>query len=211
MSEIYYTVKLAGNEGSGKSCFYKKLTTGEFKDKHISTLGVDKKTINLKLDINKNGKIEKKDFRIDFYDIQSIEKYGSLTNSYYKRCDGILLLYDITNRQSFDRIQNYIDIFKNVCKDFQKCAIILIGNKSDLIEEEHNLRAVTEEEAKELCNKNGMLWGGEISIKTIALDEIKLLFEEYIKKIYEKVGVVIFEQHPLRLERPRKRNHRFLC
>ena len=57
-------VLILGNSGVGKECFFKKLSTSLFSGKGISTIGLDKKTINLNLDVcNKEGKIENKNFR----------------------------------------------------------------------------------------------------------------------------------------------------
>ena len=206
MSEIEYKVIMLGKEGSGKTSFFKKLTTGIFPKKTISTLGLDRKTINQKLEINNKGKIQERDFIIKLYDTQGIERFKTMPKSYFKGSDGILLVYDITNRESFDSIQMLIDSVESEL-------IVLIGNKSDLVDEDQNLRTVTEDEAKEFCDKNEIFWGGEISVKTIAFEELKVLFGEYIKKIYEKVGDVIIKQYSPKflLERPSHRRNQLLC
>ena len=104
-------------------------------DKNIPTIGIDMKTINQKLEVNKKGKIQEREFIIKLYDTGGQEKYSAITKSYYKGSDGILLIYDITNRSSFDSIQMWIDTIKSNFKD-TKYSIILIGNKLDLIEED---------------------------------------------------------------------------
>ena len=88
-----------------------------------------------------------------------------------------------------------------------------MGNKLDLIEKENNLRKVKEEEAKEICSNNDLFWGGEISIKNIDINELKELFEVYIKKIYEKVGDKhIPMQRVIKIENYRTRgNHGKSC
>ena len=107
----------------------------------------------------------------------------------------------------------WIDSVESELIDIKTYVIVLIGNKSDLIEEDQNLRTVTEDEAKEFCDKNEIFWGGEISVKTIAFEELKVLFGEYIKKIYEKVGDVIIKQYSPKflLERPSHRKNQLLC
>ena len=59
MSEINYKIILIGNSGVGKTSFFRKLSTGEFYEKNISTIGVEKRTLDLDIDVKKNGKKEK--------------------------------------------------------------------------------------------------------------------------------------------------------
>ena len=85
-----------------------------------------------------------------------------MTSSYFKNSEGIFLLYDITNKSSFENINYWIDSIKEVLgpttmKD-AKYAVILIGIKLELIEEGKAHREVTEDEAKEMCEKNNMIW-----------------------------------------------------
>ena len=72
--------------------------------------------------------------------------------------------------------------------DVSKYAMVLIGNKSDLIEEEIKERKVTEDEAKQICEKYDIIWGGEQSIRSIGFEELRKLFDEYVIKIYKKIG-----------------------
>ena len=64
MSEINYKIILIGNSGVGKTSFFRKIATGEFYDKNISTIGIEKKSLELNIDIQKDGKKEKKKFNI---------------------------------------------------------------------------------------------------------------------------------------------------
>ena len=74
-------------------------------------------------------------------DTSGQERYNSLNQSYYRNADAILLVYDISNRNSFDTIQNYyIDKIKELCK--KDIPIILLGNKTD----KENERKVMQEE-----------------------------------------------------------------
>ena len=116
----------------------------------------------------------------------------------------------MTNRQSFDNGKKWMDSINESYGNNKECCIILIGNKSDLIEGNNkNLREIEEQEAKDKCNEYNMFFGGEISIKTIDYNELKELFNVYVKKIYEKVGDKYFEQQPIKkLESYRRHEHR---
>ena len=191
MSSINYKFVLIGNSGAGKTSFFRKLSTGEFYEKNISTIGVEKKTLELNLDIiNDEGKTEKKSFVISLFDTAGQEKFRSITHNYYKEADGILLIYDIDDKSSFESIEMWIEsIRQNMgSNDVSKYAMVLIGNKSDLIEEEIKEREVTEDEAKQICEKYDIIWGGEQSIRSIGFEELRKLFDEYVIKIYKKIG-----------------------
>ncbi len=189
---INYKFILIGNSGVGKTSIFRKLSTGEFHEKNISTIGIEKKSLDVSIEIDKDGKKEKKTFNISFFDTAGQEKFRAVTLSYYKETDGILLLYDITDRKSFDNVSIWVDSIKEAIEGNEsKYAIILIGNKLDLVEEEKKERQVTEEEAKEACETYKMIWGGERSTKTIKFEELNELFAEYVKEVYKKVGIKV--------------------
>ena len=190
MSEINYKIILIGNSGVGKTSFFRKISTGEFSEKNIATIGIEKKTLDFDIDINKDGKIEKKKFNISLFDTAGQEKFRAVTLNYYKGAHGILLLYDISDKSSFENIKTWIDSIRNTLgktKDV-KYAIILMGNKLDLIEEGIEERQVNEDDAKKICEEYEMIWGGEQSIKSIDFKEFIRLYGEYVKDIYKIVG-----------------------
>ena len=190
MSEINYKIILIGNSGVGKTSFFRKIYTGQFSEKNISTIGIEKKTLELDIDIQKDGKKEKKKFKISLFDTAGQEKFRSVTLNYYKGSDGILLLYDITDRDSFDQVKTWIESIKDTLGRSQdsKYAIILMGNKLDLVEENLEDRAVTEDEAIQICKENEMTWGGEKSMKSINPEELTKLYGEFVETIYHVVG-----------------------
>ena len=189
MSTINYKIVLLGNSGVGKTSIFKKLDTGEFHEKNIATIGIEKKTIDVNVEVEKNGKKEKKSFSISLFDTAGQEKFRAITLSYYKGSNGILLLYDITSKQSFENVSTWVDSIKDsVDSEESKYAVILIGNKLDLVNEGKKDREVSEEEAKKACKKFDLIWGGEQSTKDIDFDELKQLFGEYITEVYYKVG-----------------------
>ena len=75
-------------------------------------------------------KINDKTYNATFYDSLGQERYRSLANDIITNDDGILLIYDITSKKSFDSIPNWIDDIINV-KD-ENVSVVLCGNKSDL-------------------------------------------------------------------------------
>ena len=190
MSKIEYKFILIGNAGVGKSSFLRKLSSGSFYEHFLSNLIIDKKTLDVSVEFEEDNKKIKKDFRISLFDTVGQEKFRSMTLNYYKGSNGIILLYDITDRASFYSIEMWIDSITNAIdkKPDSKYVIILIGNKSDLIDENETNRKVTEEEAIDICQKYQLIWGGELSVKNIKFDEINELFAEYVKYVYNEIG-----------------------
>ena len=195
MSNINYKFILLGNPGVGKSSIFRYLSSGCFKADTISTIGVDKKTLYYSYEIEelqKKKKIKrvKKDFTISLFDTSGQERYRAITRNYYKSAEGILLLYDITNRNSFESVESWIEQIKSSIsgKLQSDYLIILIGNKLDLVKENIFERKVTEKEAKDICNKYDIIWGEEQSIKNIKFEELNKLFERYVKLVYNIVG-----------------------
>ena len=190
MSKIDYKIILIGNSGVGKTSFFRKLSTGEFFEKNISTIGVEKKTFEFDIEVNKEGTKVKEKFNLSLFDTAGQEKFRAVTHNYYKNSDGILLLYDITSKITFEHVTVWIESIKELLgiDKSNKQVIILIGNKLDLVEEEPSVREVTEEEAIQMCDKYNMIWGKEQSIKSIDNNELNSLFESYVNEIYQVVG-----------------------
>ena len=187
---INYKFILIGNTGVGKTSIFRYLSTGEFVENNISSIGIDKKTLDFSIEVLENKKKVKKSFSISLFDTAGQEQFKSVTFSYFKGSDGILLLYDITNRLSFDNIEMWVNDIRDAIdsKAQSRYAIILIGNKFDLVKENESNRKITEQEAKNACEKYKMVWGGERSIKDINYEELNELFKTYVGYIYDEKG-----------------------
>ena len=96
---------------------------------------------------------------MQIWDTAGQERFKNITASYYRGGNGVLVVYDITDRDSFDNLNSWlIEIEKNANKNVYK---LLIGNKSDLEEK----RKVTYQEGKDFATSNGMQFM-ETSAKT---------------------------------------------
>ena len=132
-----------GNSSVGKSSFILRLTENIFFDEIKATIGIGFFTKVIQL---KDG--EK--YKVLFYDTAGQEKYKSISFSHIKNADGILLMYDITSRESFKDISNWMnDIKDNKGENFP---LILIGNKIDL----NDKRQIKFEEGKKLADYYGI-------------------------------------------------------
>ena len=213
-SSIDYKVVLIGNSGVGKTSLFKKITTGQFSEKNISTIGMDKKTLNLEIEVNQDNQIVKKEVNVSLVDTAGEERFRSITKNYFKESDGILLLYDITNKETFKNVEGWIDSIHESLGNHNnsKYLIFLIGNKTDLIGVDDYQRDVQEEEARSKCEEKSLVWGGETSVKNIELTELKDLFKDYVRKIYDKVGEkIVTKQVIKKMDSYKKKSKRIFC
>ena len=140
--EYLFKILLIGNSNVGKSSLFLRYVDEIWKDNFVPTIGVDFKI--------KSIKIDNKTIKLQIWDTAGQERFRSLLSSYFKGANGILLLYDITNVNSFKSLSNWlIEIEKNSSKNVKK---ILIGNKCDL----NDLRKIPINKGKEFADTYNM-------------------------------------------------------
>ena len=165
------TIFTLGDSSVGKSSFLTKYVHNAFTENYLLTIGIDFITKDYTLP-------NEKEIKLFFYDTAGQEKYRSISFNLVKSADGILLMYDISERLTFDDINHWIESIKDIKGD--NFPIILLGNKCDLEEEN---RKVTKEEGEKLANDNGFPFL-ETSCKEGT--NIKESVEILISKIIEK-------------------------
>jgi len=184
--KITYKIILIGDSAVGKTCIFKKITSGVFNEKSISTIGMDRRTLNFTIKSSEGGDL---DIEVQLWDTAGQERFRSITNTYYKSSQGLLLIYDITKRDTFSSVENWINNVKESLGVEDKYLIVLIGNKVDLAEANPETREVNLDEAEEICKKEGVFWGGECSAKDFTDEQLKEIFTKYTQEIYKKVGI----------------------
>ncbi len=213
--EIEYKLILLGDTSVGKTCLFKKLKTGIFLDKNVSTVGIDRRTIKVNYNFEKNGKTIEKEVIINLTDTAGQERFKAITKTYYKSSDGAVLLYDITDKKSFDHLKDWIESIKTSATgiDFNKYSIFVMGTKLDLVECGKKEREVELEEAKIKCEENGLEWGGECSNKDFTVDQFIEIFKGFTQILYKKIGDKKFvQQSRIKLEPNKKsKNHNNCC
>jgi len=117
----------------------------------ISTVGIDYR--------NKLVKFDQYKVKLQIFDTAGQERFRSLTNAYYRDADALILLYDITNRSSFENVRNWLAQIKEHAKD--SVEITLCGNKADLI----GHRKVKADEGRQLAHAYNIVFM-ETSAKT---------------------------------------------
>ena len=200
MSIINYKILLFGNSRVGKGTLFHKLSNSEINNKNISTIFIDRISFQLDINFNEEENKEKKSFEINLFRTAGNERYKSILYGYYKETQGIIFIYDITNKNSFDNVENWIFSIKETIpeKNKSKYVFMIIGNKLDLVKNKEKEREVGEDDAKNICEKYNVIWGGERSFKEIDVNGAKKLLEKYVKEIYKKVGIMEVDKQKIK-------------
>ena len=190
---IEYKLILLGDSAVGKTCLFKKLTKHTFSEKNISTIGIDKKTLQIEIDVSEDKKPQqKKLITICLLDTAGQEKFHTITKSYIKGANGVILMYDLTNKESFNSIEQWVnsisEINGKVNDPDSEYLIFLLGNKLDLITNGEKDREVSPEEGQKKSENQGITWGGECSVKEFSADQFNEMIKDYVKKLYNKIG-----------------------
>jgi len=123
--DFFFKILLIGDSGVGKSCLLLRFADDSWTETHISTIGVDFKIKTLNID----GKTVK----LQIWDTAGQERFRTITSSYYRGAQGIILVYDCTDRESFNNVKQWMgEIDRYACENVNK---LLVGNKSDLADE----------------------------------------------------------------------------
>ena len=207
-----YKMILVGDSNAGKTSLFRKISKNAFNEKMVSTIGIDKTTLEYEINIKENEKEVKKNIQILLFDTAGQERYLSSTKSYYKRANGVILLYSIIDKSSFDNLTKWLNEVNKVLDNKKgKYLIFLIGTKYDIVKNNEDLRQVTVNEASDFCDENNLLWYGEYSSKDTSQETFNHLFAEFGKKLYEKIGfnrIVGDNVSVLSSKKTKKKKHR---
>ena len=140
--DYIFKVLLIGNSDVGKSSIILRYVDETWTDVFVPTIGVDFKVKTLKVD-NKQVKMQ-------IWDTAGQERFRTVVSSYFRGSHGLFLIYDITNRDSFKNLENWLKEIEGEASE--KVLKILIGNKCDLEED----RDIKYEEGQAFANRNGM-------------------------------------------------------
>ena len=121
MDEISLKILLIGDSFVGKTSLLLKYCDGQFPEAHMATIGVEFK--------DKIINVGKWKVRLQIWDTSGQERFRSITQNFYRNADGILFVYDVTNRESFSHIKDWLMDSQVEDSDIKR---ILVGNKIDL-------------------------------------------------------------------------------
>ncbi|WAQ96637.1 RAB37-like protein [Mya arenaria] len=118
-----YKVMLIGDSGTGKTCLLVRFKDGAFlSGSFISTVGIDFR--------NKVVEVDGTKVKLQIWDTAGQERFRSVTHAYYRDANALLLLYDVTNKSSFDNIRAWLTEINEYAQE--DVVIMLLGNKADM-------------------------------------------------------------------------------
>ena len=163
---------LVGNSNSGKTSLLNTLINNNFDFEHQPTIGVgfNMKIFNLK---NNNS------VKLQIWDTAGLERFNSITRAYFKKSTIVFIVYDVSDRESFEDVKSWYNMIKSECHN--KTFITLIGNKNDILK-----RQVSYQEGKDLAN---LLNKNILFFETSAVSDkdIDKIFVNSINKVIKEI------------------------
>jgi len=169
--DYLFKLLLIGDSGVGKSCLLLRFADDTYTESYISTIGVDFKIRTIEL--------EGKTVKLQIWDTAGQERFRTITSSYYRGAHGIIVVYDVTDADTFSNIRQWLqEIDRYACEGVNK---LIVGNKSDL----EGKKAVEYQSAKEFSDQLGIPFL-ETSAKNAT--NVEQAFLTMAKQIKDRMG-----------------------
>ena len=175
--DCVYKILLLGDSTVGKTCFLLRYCDKRFQEAHLSTIGLDYRLKSMTL---KNGK----NIKLQIWDTAGQDRFRAITKNYYKGANGIILIYDVTNLQSYENVKNWISQIKEEANP--NVLVYLAGNKIDVGEED---RVVKTEEGQKIANELNLPFYETSAKNGVNVNEIFEDILEKIDEVYSKIEV----------------------
>ena len=182
-------ISILGDTSVGKTSIIRAFLNFEFLETNTSNIGTEKIDKKIKM---KDGK----EIKLIIWDTAGQERFRSMSTSYIKKSQGVILSFDITERRSFESLGDWLDVVKQNAN----IPIVLFGNKCDLFEN----RVVSQEEIEEFTKKNKIEY-----FETSARENIKI--QEGFLKIVDMAYEKFKDSFNVTLKKDNKKKHGIKC
>ena len=169
--DFLYKLVLVGDMNVGKTFLLSRYVKGQVPKNTGPTIGVEFATKTVPLEAGGTVKAQ-------IWDTAGQERYRAITTAHYRRAVGALLVYDITQEKTFQSVKRWVEELRDHAEP--DIIIMLVGNKSDLVEKSPEQREVLLETAQQMASAGGMLF-----IETSAVNGVKVkeAFEVLLNEI----------------------------
>lgn len=165
--DYLFKLLLIGDSGVGKSCLLLRFAENTYTQDYISTIGVDFKIRTIELD----GKV----IKLQIWDTAGQERFRTITSSYYRGAHGIIIVYDVTEQESFANVEQWLqEIDRYATSNVMK---LLVGNKADLVDKKTVDYAV----AKEFADQRGIQFLETSAADNSNVEQAFILMSKQIK------------------------------
>jgi len=168
--DYLYKLVLVGDAMVGKSSLIIRYADNTFVDEEVGSIGADFKVSFVT--------VEKKRIKIQIWDTAGQEKFRVMTSSYFGGANAVIIVFDVSNKESFNSVPKWISEAKRFSEKQKDIAFFIVGNKTDLSD-----RVVTQEEAEKFALQNSAIYF-EVSAKTGA--QVSAAFSSIAKTCYER-------------------------
>ncbi|EEB10525.1 RAB 3 and, putative [Pediculus humanus corporis] len=169
--DYMFKLLIIGNSSVGKTSFLFRYADDSFTSAFVSTVGIDFKV--------KTVFRHDKRVKLQIWDTAGQERYRTITTAYYRGAMGFILMYDITNEESFNSVQDWVTQIKTYSWD--NAQVILVGNKCDMEDE----RVISFERGKQLSEQLGIEFFETSAKENI---NVKAVFERLVDIICDKMS-----------------------
>ncbi|KAL6513200.1 Ras-related protein rabd1 [Orobanche gracilis] len=166
--DYLFKLLLIGDSSVGKSCLLLRFADDSYVDSYISTIGVDFKIRTVELD----GKT----IKLQIWDTAGQERFRTITSSYYRGAHGIIIIYDVTEMESFNNVKQWLDEIGRYASD--SVCKLLVGNKCDLADS----KVVDTQTAKAFADELGIPFLETSAKDSINVEQAFLTMSREIKK-----------------------------
>ena len=178
-----------GESAVGKTCICSAFLGLEFKEEHLSTIGIEKLSSTITTEDGENLKLK-------LWDTAGQERFKSVSVKNVRFCQGAIVVFDLTDQESFDKVSYWLQQIRSYS---DKKPIGLFGNKSDLVDK----RVVSQEDIDKLCDRENLEYFETSAINNTGIKEG---FSKIASHAYKLFGNDLKKGHKLKKKQPKKKS-----
>lgn len=193
--DFRFKIIILGESNVGKTCLLRKYKNDEFQDSIMSTIGIDT--------VSKRIVLDDKNIMLNIWDTAGQERFFSITKSYYRNADGILLIFDLVDDRTFSSVDRW---YKNIKEESGDTPLFLVGNKKDLVDDE----SFKKQESRFLAKSKSLNTHFYATSAKNGLNVSKI-FEDMALMLMKGAGGKAEPQDVVNVNSTRKMKRRFCC